>query len=91
MLMNQTRFADCVTFTVGLMTASDQTVRAVHSCNNWFNSTISRVLLVMSKRLVIDQLSFSLFFIGQNTGRKFTGNDRNGHNYRIRLDRAGRA
>ena len=24
----------------GLLTASDQTVRAVHSCNNWFKASV---------------------------------------------------
>ena len=52
---------------------------------------VSALLSVLRGHLVIGQFSFSLFFVGHHLGSTFTGTDRNGPNYRIGLDCAGRS
>ena len=48
-----------------------------------------QLISVLRKHLVFGQFSCFLFFIGQPTGSKPTGTDRNGPNYRIGHDCAG--
>ena len=49
-----------------------------------------QLLSVLRKHLIIAQSSLSFFFIGHHTGSKLTGTDRNGPNYGIESDCAGR-